>query len=53
MNQKNRFRNISSPDAKYIAKWSILFGQEKVLYDYEYLEPTYIKNFIVKERKNG
>ncbi|MGA9291553.1 MAG: tRNA (adenosine(37)-N6)-threonylcarbamoyltransferase complex dimerization subunit type 1 TsaB [Ignavibacteriaceae bacterium] len=52
LNQKSRYRNISSPDAEYIAKWSILFGKQKVLYDYEYLEPTYIKNFIVKERKN-
>ena len=53
LNQKSRYRNISSPEAKYVAKWSVLFGREKVLYDYEYLEPTYIKNFIVKERKNG
>jgi len=53
LNKISRYRNISSPDSKYIAKWSVLYGQEKVLYDYEYLEPTYIKNFIVKERKNG
>ena len=53
LNQKSKNHNISSPDAKYIAKWSLVFGREKVLYDYEYLEPTYIKNFIVKERKNG
>ena len=53
LNKKSRYRNISSPDSKYIAKWTVLYGQEKVLYDYKYLEPTYIKNFIVKERKNG
>jgi tRNA threonylcarbamoyladenosine biosynthesis protein TsaB len=52
LNMKSRRSDISSPDAKYIAKWSLLFGQDKVLYDYEYLEPTYIKNFIVKEKKN-
>ncbi len=53
LNTKSKFRNISSPEAKYVAKWSVLFGQAKATHDYEYLEPTYIKNFIVKERKNG
>ena len=53
LNLKSKQRNISSPDAKYIAEWSILYGHDKVLYDFDYLEPTYIKNFIVKERKNA
>ena len=52
LNLKSRYRNISSPEAKYVARWSLLYGRDKVLYDYEYLEPTYIKNFIVKEKKN-
>ncbi len=45
-------KDISSPNAKYVAQWCEQFGNNKILYDYEYLEPTYIKNFIVKERKN-
>lgn len=53
LNLKSKHRNISSPDAKYIAKWSLLFGHDKILYDFEYLEPTYVKNFIVKERRNA
>jgi tRNA threonylcarbamoyladenosine biosynthesis protein TsaB len=45
-------KDISSPNAKFIAEWSRQFGSDKILNDYEYLEPTYIKNFIVKEKKN-
>jgi tRNA threonylcarbamoyladenosine biosynthesis protein TsaB len=45
-------KDISSPSAKFIARWSEQFGSDKVLNNYEYLEPTYIKNFIVKEKKN-
>ncbi len=44
--------NIASPNAKFVAQWCDYFGKNKILYNYEYLEPTYIKNFIIKERKN-
>lgn len=40
-----------SPDPLYIAKWAERFGQDRKTYDYDYLEPNYLKNFIVKERK--
>ena len=40
-----------SPDPLYIAKWAERFGQERKNSDYDYLEPNYLKNFIVKERK--
>jgi len=40
-----------SPDPLYIAKWAEKFGQERKNSDYDYLEPNYLKNFIVKERK--
>ncbi|MBT8386564.1 MAG: tRNA (adenosine(37)-N6)-threonylcarbamoyltransferase complex dimerization subunit type 1 TsaB [Ignavibacteria bacterium] len=40
-----------SPDPLYIAKWAERFGQERKSCDYDYLEPNYVKNFIVKERK--
>ena len=46
-------KDLLSPNAKYVAKWSELFGKDKVLNNYEYLEPTYVKNFIVKEKKNA
>jgi tRNA threonylcarbamoyladenosine biosynthesis protein TsaB len=50
--QKSQQKNISSPNAKYIAEWSIKFGQDKLTNNYDYIEPSYIKNFIVKEKKN-
>jgi tRNA threonylcarbamoyladenosine biosynthesis protein TsaB len=40
-----------SPDPLYVAKWAERFGQERKSSDYDYLEPNYLKNFIVKERK--
>ena len=40
----------SSPTAEYIAKWAVKFGSDKFRYDYDYFEPVYIKNFIVKKR---
>ncbi len=40
--------NISVPSAYSIAKWCSLSGNKLVTFDYDYLEPNYIKNFIVK-----
>lgn len=42
-----------SPDPLYIAKWAIKFGQERKSRAYDYLEPNYLKNFFVKERKKS
>lgn len=41
--------NLGSPDAFYIAKWSNLFGENTKTKDYDFLEPNYLKNFIVKK----
>jgi tRNA threonylcarbamoyladenosine biosynthesis protein TsaB len=46
-------RFISAPDPVYVAKWGKLFGNDYIRKDYDYLEPDYLKNFIVKERKNA
>ncbi len=43
---------IESPSAFYVARWSKYFGNDQVTKNYDYLEPNYLKNFIVKERKN-
>lgn len=40
----------SSPTAEYIAKWAVKFGTEKFSYDYDYFEPIYFKNFVIKKR---
>jgi len=42
---------ISSPSAEFIAKWAVKFGKEKMVLDFDYVEPLYIKNFNVKKRQ--
>jgi tRNA threonylcarbamoyladenosine biosynthesis protein TsaB len=46
-----RLKNISAPDAEYVAKWAALNGENKEVYDFDYLEPNYLKEFLVKEKK--
>ena len=47
----NNYRNISAPDPEFIAKWAVTFGIDKMTADIDFLEPNYIKDFIVKEKK--
>lgn len=47
------FSNVRSfseflPEAFYIAKWSQLFGENKATFDFDYLEPNYVKQFITR-----
>ncbi len=48
---KKSMHIISSPSAVYIAKWSYIFGKDLVTYDYDFLEPNYLKKFIIKVKK--
>jgi tRNA threonylcarbamoyladenosine biosynthesis protein TsaB len=41
---------ISSPSAEYVAEWALKFGGKNSTFDYDYLEPRYLKDFIVKMR---
>ncbi|MFC2119806.1 tRNA (adenosine(37)-N6)-threonylcarbamoyltransferase complex dimerization subunit type 1 TsaB [Bacteroidota bacterium] len=41
---------ISSPSAEYVAEWALKFGKKNITFDYDYLEPRYLKEFIVKMR---
>lgn len=42
---------IEGPRAISIAQWSYLFGKDLLTYNYDYLEPFYLKEFIPKVRK--
>lgn len=42
---------ISSPRAISIAKWAYFFGKDLLTFDYDYIEPNYLKNFKVKSLK--
>ncbi|MCU7493175.1 MAG: tRNA (adenosine(37)-N6)-threonylcarbamoyltransferase complex dimerization subunit type 1 TsaB [Bacteroidota bacterium] len=39
---------VSSPSASLIAKWAYLFGKDLLTYDFDFLEPAYLKNFIIR-----
>jgi tRNA threonylcarbamoyladenosine biosynthesis protein TsaB len=53
-NRENRImRNIISPDAVHIARWANTYGKNLATYDYDYLEPDYHKNFIIKAKKHA
>ena len=52
-NEIRTIRNIISPDAVHIAVWAKKYGMKLATYDYDYLEPEYHKNFIVKAKKHA
>jgi len=43
----------SSPNASSVAKWSYIFGKDLVTFNYDFLEPDYLKNFIVKVKNEN
>lgn len=45
-------KSIFAPDPEYIARWAVAFGIEKIVNDIDFIEPNYLKDFIVKEKKN-
>ena len=52
-NRNGTIRNIVSPDAVHVAKWAHKYGKGLATYDYDYLEPEYHKNFLVKAKKHA
>jgi tRNA threonylcarbamoyladenosine biosynthesis protein TsaB len=48
-NAFNKYDEYSSPRPLYVAEWCSLFGAELQTVNYDFLEPNYLKNFIVKE----
>jgi tRNA threonylcarbamoyladenosine biosynthesis protein TsaB len=46
-----KIRAVSAPDPEAIAKWAMKFGEGKEVLDIDYLEPNYLKEFLVKEKK--
>lgn len=47
-NEKEKTQNVTAPDAVYVAKWAKLYGEKLRTNDFDYLEPNYLKNFIIK-----
>ena len=51
INKKIIHKFISAPNAEYVAKWSEKFGKTLSIHDIDFVEPDYLKDFIVKEKK--
>lgn len=49
--KKELNEDYSSPNAESVAKWAYIFGKDFVTFDYDYLEPNYLKKFIAKVKK--
>lgn len=41
---------INSPKPEYVARWAKQFGNEVLKNDFDFLEPNYLKNFILKDK---
>lgn len=39
-----------TPDPSYVARWAAGFGEDKKTFDYDLLEPIYLKSFTIKEK---
>jgi tRNA threonylcarbamoyladenosine biosynthesis protein TsaB len=48
-NAFNKENEFSAPRPLYVAEWCNLYGAEHKTFNYDFLEPNYFKNFIVKE----
>jgi tRNA threonylcarbamoyladenosine biosynthesis protein TsaB len=45
---KPLIKKITVPYAGFISKWAYLFGKDLLTFNYDFLEPDYLKNFIVR-----
>lgn len=48
LNQTPRFPSTADP--LFIAKWAIEFGAQRRTFQYDFSEPNYLKDFIIKEK---
>ena len=39
-----------SPDPKFIAKWAFELGGRRKTFEYDFIEPNYLKSFTIKEK---
>lgn len=48
--KKNKTLDVIYPTPEYVAKWGLLFGNKHVLENFDYLEPEYLKEFILRNK---
>jgi tRNA threonylcarbamoyladenosine biosynthesis protein TsaB len=49
-NDKSK-QGFTAPSARYVAKWCEKFGNSILTFNYDFLEPNYLKDFIMKGMK--
>jgi tRNA threonylcarbamoyladenosine biosynthesis protein TsaB len=49
-NSNLKIVNKFAPSPKSIAQWCEKFGENLITYDYDYLEPKYLKSFAIKRK---
>jgi tRNA threonylcarbamoyladenosine biosynthesis protein TsaB len=50
VNSNLKIINKFAPSPKSIAEWCMRFGQNLLTYEYDYLEPKYLKSFSIKRK---
>lgn len=45
---KQKVIKVSYPNPKFVAKWAYYFAKEKLKFEFDYIEPNYVKNFVIK-----
>jgi len=45
--ERNNYKT-AAPDARYVAMWAYKFGKDLVTKEYDFIEPNYLKNFVVR-----
>lgn len=53
INSISNIKKISAPDPLYVAKWAKQAGSGNVLENFDFFEPDYIKEFLIKGAKNA
>ncbi|GBD89878.1 tRNA threonylcarbamoyladenosine biosynthesis protein TsaB [bacterium BMS3Abin04] len=43
--------SLASPSAKFVAKWAYIFGKDLLTFNFDYMEPNYLKNFVPRIKK--
>ena len=51
LESNNGAKKIVGPGAAHICKYAYLLGQDLLTFDYDYLEPFYLKQFIARVKK--
>ncbi len=46
----SKIRHPVAPEPKFVAKWAVEFGDKIKTFEYDFIEPNYMKNFIIKEK---